>query len=137
MVEATDDRKDEFDCHCREAHKQANIARVSDEPVPTLDYAGKPVQQVSTLNVGAALSLAFGSAAVIFLFSNCAGAWAYYFPAVAQRSGWITLTLSVGAMVCGAIGAFRASRDSGWYHIAWLGYAMGIVCGAFAPLLFL
>jgi hypothetical protein len=47
------------------------------------------------------------------------------------------LMLAVGAMVSGAIGAFRAPRESGWYHIAWLGYAMGIVCGAFAPLLFL
>jgi lipoprotein signal peptidase len=110
---------------------------MSDSRPRTLEYVSKPVEMASTLNVGAALSLSLGLAAIIFLFSNCAGAWAYYFPAVARQSGWITLTLSVGAMTSGALGAFHAPRESGWYHVAWLGYAMGIVCGAFAPLLFL
>jgi hypothetical protein len=110
---------------------------MSDSRPNTLDYVSQPVEMASSVNIGAALSLAFGAAAAIFLFSNCAGAWAYYFPAVAQRAGWITLMLSVAAMVSGALGAFHAHKDSGWYHVAWLGYAMGIVCGAFSPLLFL
>jgi hypothetical protein len=110
---------------------------MSDPRPNTLDYVSRPVAMASSLNVGAALSLSLGMAAAIFLFSNCAGAWAYYFPAVAQRAGWITLTLAFGAMVSGAFGAFHSERESGWYHVAWVGYAMGIVCGAFAPLLFL
>jgi hypothetical protein len=108
------------------------------EPRPnTLDYVSRGSREPSSLNVGAALSISLGAAAAIFLFSNCAGAWAYYLPAVAARAGWITLTLSVGAMISGALGAFHSPKESGWYHVAWLGYAMGIVCGAFAPLLFL
>jgi hypothetical protein len=110
---------------------------MSDRRPQTLDYVGVPTHQPTNLNIGAALSISLGGAALIFLFSNCAGAWAYFFPAVAHRAGWITLTLSVGAMVSGALGAFYAPKDSAWYHVAWIGYGLGIVCGAFAPLLFL
>ncbi|WP_428939797.1 hypothetical protein [Fontivita pretiosa] len=87
--------------------------------------------------IPAALSLAFGIAAVVFLLGICAGVWSALLPPVARHAGWICAVLSILTMSCAALGAYRAPRESGWYHIAWLSYGIGILVGAFTPLLFL
>lgn len=102
-----------------------------------LDYLAMAPSSSADVNVPAALSLAFGLASMAFLMSMCGGVWTRFLPVIAHNAGWITGSLSLLAMICGGVGAFRARKESGWYHVAWIGYAMGILVWAFTPMLFL
>jgi hypothetical protein len=111
---------------------------VSAQAPKLLDYAPVSVGvRPPRINIAAALSLAFGVAGVTFIISLCSGMWSFLAPSVGRNAGWCSLTLSLLAMITGAVGAFRAPLGSWWYPLAWIGYSAGILGAVLTPLLFL
>jgi hypothetical protein len=109
---------------------------VSLQRIKTLDYLPARQAVPTDQNPAAAISVALGLAAILFVASLCVGTWSRI-PEIHRNAGWICGAMAITAMISGAIGAFRAPLESRWYHIAWLGYAQGIFVLTFTPLLFL
>jgi hypothetical protein len=110
---------------------------VSTENPDMLDYLALRPRQEPPINLPAALSIACGLAAIMFMLTVCAGVWASLLPMLNHFAGLIAFALALTAVICGGIGALRAPKDSGWYNLALLGYAAGMLVGTLSPIFFL
>jgi hypothetical protein len=102
-----------------------------------LNYLSLAPDDRSRINPAATLSIACGSAALVFLLSMCVGVWQVVLPSIAAHAGFVSITLAITAVVSGGIGALRAERDSAWYNAALIGYALGMFVGTLSPVFFM
>jgi hypothetical protein len=107
-----------------------------DLPKP-LEYFGRAPAQQPRPNIPATISIGCGIAAAIVFLSMLIGIWTQYLPSLARNAGWICGALAVVAIINGALGALEAERDSTWYRVALLGYALGILLACLTPLFYI
>jgi hypothetical protein len=103
----------------------------------TLDYLRISPDDRPQIVVSAAISIACGIAALLFMLSLCAGVWQRFVPVVAHNAGWIAGGLALSAVINGGIGALKSPRESGWYNAALIGYAAGMFVGTLSPVFFM